>query len=42
MARTEQILRECEQLHPTISILDKAHDLQECNVSSVIYGNKYL
>jgi len=38
MARTEQISRACEQLHPTVSLLDKAHVLQEFNASSVIYG----
>jgi len=41
MSRTEQNLSEYEQLHPTICLLDKAHGLQECNASSVIYGNKY-
>jgi len=36
MAKTERILRACEQLHPTICLLEKAHGLQECNASSVI------
>jgi len=42
MARTEQILSAYEQLHPIICLHDKAHNLQEGNDSSVIYGNKYL
>ena len=41
MARTEHILTACEQLHPTICLLDKAHVLQECSASGVIYSNKY-
>jgi hypothetical protein len=42
MARTEHVLRECEQLHPTICLIDKAHGLPECNAIREIYGNKYL
>jgi len=42
MIRTQQILGAYEQLHPTICLLDKVHSLQECSVTSVKYGNKYL
>ena len=42
MAKTEHILRACEQLHPIVCLLERFHGLQECNASSVIYGVEVL
>jgi len=42
MARTEHISRACEQLHPTICLLEKVHGLLKCNARSVTYCKKYL